>query len=366
MITDLFLYNFRNFKELKLAIQAPHVVLHGGNGSGKSNILEAISLFSIGKGLKKASSDEIINIDQQSIGWSSHLTLNKDVLLKTSYKPDIQQKFKKTSFIQETPIKSHTQFKEYLSILWITPETDRLFLDSPSTRRKFVDRFVFAQDVNHLKHVTKYEEAVKERLKLLKTIGLSQSDWLDALEKTIVEEGILIAKARLKLLEKLSTFKPTDDEKTILPIFKAYMEGSFEEILRSSHDDFESIFLQKLKDNRLSDKESGMTRFGPHRSDLFVLHPIKNISVYQCSTGEQKILLLSILIAFIEMFCLNTETLTVFLLDDVIAHLDQNHREILYKRLLKNNLSTFQTWFSGTDIDLFSPLTNNAQYIKIG
>jgi DNA replication and repair protein RecF len=367
MITKLSLYHFRNFKTYSLDITKPNVVLFGKNGAGKSNILEAISLFSIGRGLKKAMPQEIIQIidnEADKEGWSAEIQINNDLSLRTSYKPQGDGSFKKISTAQNTPVKAHTSFTEWVNILWITPETDRLFLDTPSTRRKFVDRFVYAQDVHHLKRVTRYEEAVRERLKILKTHGLSEDEWLSALEKTIVEEGVDIAIARQKLLKQLSTFTPKGQEIGILPGFKAKMDGPFEELL-SSKQEVEDAFLQKLRDNRFSDKEAGMTRFGPHRSDLFVWHPLKKIGVYHCSTGEQKILLLSLLIAFMEQFCLNAECLTVFLLDDVIAHLDEQHRSVLYNRLTSQIGAPFQAWFSGTEIEFFLPLKDHANFEEI-
>ncbi|CAO4834051.1 MAG: DNA replication and repair protein RecF [Holosporales bacterium] len=365
MIEKLRLYHYRNFENYVLPLDHQHVVLYGRNGAGKTNILEAVSLFSIGKGLKKSAPQEIERNQTGETGWAVHLTLADDVHLKTSFEKQLDGTFKRLSKAQEHPIKNHTELSQWVNILWITPETDRLFLDSPSNRRKFVDRFVYAQDVFHLKRVVRYEQAVKDRLKILKTYGVCQDAWLDALEKTIAQEGLAIAKSRQLLLDKLSMFTPHSDEVSLLPGFKACMKSPFEDLLSAPEYMQESLFLEQLRANRVVDKESGMTRFGPHRSDLHVFHMIKKIDVFQCSTGEQKILLLALLIAFIEQFCLNTDYLTVFLLDDVIAHLDEPHRFVLFKRLLAHYKSPFQAWFSGTDAHFFTPLKNDANFINI-
>ncbi|CAO5678726.1 MAG: DNA replication and repair protein RecF [Holosporales bacterium] len=370
MILKLTLNNFRNFKTKTVDIDQQNVVLFGKNGCGKSNVLEALSLFSVGKGLKKALPQDIVRIghEEESIkGWSSRIFLKNDIDLKTEYALDDDHHHgKRYSFAQGSPIKTNASFTEWVNFLCITPETDRLFLDTPSTRRKFVDRFVFAKDSTHLKRVTRYEEAVRERLKILKTYGTQQKDWLNALEKIIVEEGLAIGFARLNLLEQLSTFSPKGKEIGILPGFKAYMHGPFEEILKNNiPTEREALFFKTLEDNRNHDKESGMTHFGPHRSDLFVLHPFKKISVYQCSTGEQKVLLLALLISYLEQFCLKSHSLTVFLLDDVVAHLDEEHRSILYNRLLSEKEAPFQAWFSGTEDFFFTPLKGHSNMIDL-
>ncbi|MBP9752989.1 MAG: AAA family ATPase [Proteobacteria bacterium] len=371
MILKISLQNFRNFKSQTLPIEKQNIVLYGKNGCGKSNILEALSVFSIGKGLKKAASDDIIKATEDRFpekprGWSSKILLSGDIDLKTEYIVQEDGSGKRYSFAQGAPLKNASGFAEWISFLCITPETDRLFLDTPSTRRKFVDRFVYAKDSTHLKRVTRYEEAVRERLKILKTYGIHQKEWLSALEKIIVEEGLEIGFSRLSLLEQLSTFKPKGKEIGILPGFTAFMDGPFEKLLSlSSKSEMECVFFKTLEDMRFKDKESGMTNFGPHRSDLFVLHPLKNISVYQCSTGEQKVLLLSLLISYLEQFCLKKESLTVFLLDDVVAHLDEIHREVLYNRLLSEKGAPFQAWFSGTEKIFFSPLQSHSDMIDV-
>lgn len=366
MIKKLRLYHYRNFKDQTFTFDKKHVVLHGRNGAGKTNILEALSLFSIGKGLKKATPQEIEMDQSGTSGWSAHITLLDDVTLKTSFEPQLDGQFKRVSKAQDVSVKNHTEFSQWINLLWITPETDRLFLDSPSVRRKFVDRFVYAQDVLHLKRVVRYEQAIRERLKILKTYASPQDSWLSALERTIAEEGIAIGQSRRHLLDTLSSFMPQSDEAALLPGFKARMNSPFEALLDHEEHLQVDAFIKQLHQNRFIDKESGMTRFGPHRSDLHVWHNIKKIDVFQCSTGEQKILLLALLIAFIEQYCLNTDYLTVFLLDDVIAHLDEPHRYVLFKRLLRHNDSPFQAWFSGTDDHFFTPLQDFAHFIKIG
>jgi DNA replication and repair protein RecF len=369
MISHVSLSNYRNFKNLHLDLSNPHVVLYGENGVGKSNILEAVSLFSIGKGLKKAAVQDITSMradHQLNDGWCASLILDQDVVLKTGYFPQLNNTFKKNSFIQNSSIKSHVDFAEWLNVLWITPETDQLFLESPSVRRKFIDRFVYANDSTHLKRVMRFEHAVQERMKILKTYGLGEHNWLDALEQTIAEEGTSIAYARKTLLRTLSCFRSNQGSENILPHFIAHMEGPFEDLMDGSQESHVGdAYRERLEENRANDLMIGMTRLGPHRSDFCMYHPQKKIDVFKCSTGEQKVLLLSMIIAFVEQFCFSKDVLTVFLLDDVIAHLDIHHRSILFNRLTQPAYKNFQAWFSGTDAAFFEAIKGKADFIEI-
>jgi DNA replication and repair protein RecF len=302
----------------------------------------------------------------QTLGWSSTITLNDDLKLQTNLEPQLDSSLKRTAKIQGENIRSNIQFSEWLHVLWITPETDQLFLDSPAKRRKFIDRFVYAKDRLHLKRVIKFESAMRQRLKLLKTQQSPNAEWLTAIEQTIAEEGVALAFARRHLLENLSQFKPQGKEEGILTSFTAYMDGPFEPLLAmGSSLKIEEIFRQKLFENRARDKESGITLFGPHRSDLNVIHHIKDMNAFQCSTGEQKILLLAMIISFMESVCFTHEHLTVFLLDDAMAHLDAHHRLVLFHRLVANQNKNFQAWFSGTDRYLFKDLEEDADFFYV-
>ncbi|HCU07291.1 MAG TPA: DNA replication/repair protein RecF [Holosporales bacterium] len=367
MITKLRLYQFRNITSLELPITKKSIVLYGENGSGKTNILEAISLFSVGKGLRNDSAFNMENITSApKSGWSSTITLNGDLKLQTNLEPQLDSSLKRTAKIQGDNIRSHMQFSEWLHVLWITPETDQLFLDAPAKRRKFVDRFVYAKDKLHLKRVIKFESATRQRLKLLKSQQKPNEEWLTAIEQTIAEEGVALAFARYHLLQDLSKFQPQGKEEGILTSFTAKMDGPFEDLLSmGSSLKIEDAFRQKLFDNRVRDKESGITLFGPHRSDLNVTHHIKDMNAFQCSTGEQKILLLAMIISFMESVCFNNEQLTIFLLDDAMAHLDAHHRFVLFHRLIANQDKNFQAWFSGTDRYLFKDLEENADFFYV-
>jgi len=368
VITKLRLYQFRNIDLLDLPITKKNIVLFGENGSGKTNILEAISLFSIGKGLRNESAYNMGNMASETkTGWSSTITLNENLKLQTNLEPQLDLSLKRTSKIQGENIRSHTHFSQWINVLWITPETDQLFLDPPAKRRKFVDRFVYAKDVLHLKRVINFESAMRQRLKLLKTQPKLNDEWLTALEQTIAEEGVALAFARHLLLEDLSKFQPRGKEQGILTPFTAKMDGPFEALLTmGSSLKIEEAFRQKLYENRARDQESGITLFGPHRSDLSVTHHMKGMNAFQCSTGEQKILLLAMIISFMEHVCFkNDQQLTVFLLDDAMAHLDEHHRFVLFHRLIANQDKNFQAWFSGTDRYLFNDLERSADFFYV-
>ncbi|MDP2193590.1 MAG: DNA replication/repair protein RecF [Alphaproteobacteria bacterium] len=366
MITGLRLHNFRNMGQVSLHTSKKCVVLWGENGSGKTNILEAISLFSHSKGLRQDAHTNMINQAAPHLGWGVHIDLEQNLTFHSAYKPQLDGDFKRISSISEQPIKSTAQFQEWMNLLWMTPQTDQLFADSPSKRRKFVDRFVYAKDPLHLKRVLNFEQAVRQRLKLLKQERYPNHEWLTALEQTIAQEGVAIGFARSHVLKTLSTFQPLGAEEGILTSFTACMDGPFEmHLTNGSALQIEESYRKALAENRTQDQQSGMTLLGPHRSDLSVMHHRKNMNAFCCSTGEQKILLLSLLISFMEQVSFHQDQLTVFILDDAMAHLDTHHRSALFHRLIQSQDKNFQIWFSGTDQHLFQSLESVGEYIYV-
>jgi DNA replication and repair protein RecF len=362
-ITSIVAHGFRSYENFQVTMDSLPVVLYGENGAGKTNILEALSLFAPGKGLRGATTDDLRKQDCQT-PWHIRLKIDHDVTLATGVMVK-DGKDKRIWKAQGEPLKSQTELSEYLKILWFTPETDRLFLDSPQIRRRFVDRFVYAIDPLHIKRLNRYDHAVKQRLQTLKFGG--EKAWLFALEKTIVSEGAAIMVTRKNFLSLLS--EQSCLNASVLPAFHATMGEDFLKLHMDALD-IEQSYLNQLELNRPRDRESGMTNLGPHRHDLSLLHLGKNMRAQFCSTGEQKILLLSFLIAFIDKFCLDDEKLTLFLLDDIIAHLDFNHRMLLFDRIctthsVGNRPCRFQTWMTGTDRDFFEPLKNRAQFFHV-
>ncbi len=371
-ITHLSVYHFRNYTSLSLTLDPVPIVLTGPNGAGKTNILEAISLFSPGRGLRSARLSDLANMNMESgpLMWASSITLSEDIQLSTGLENNqLTGGEKRVHKIQHQPVKGQAAFTEWLNIFWLTPETDRLFLESPSDRRKFVDRFVYAEDPLHSERLNRYEHALKERLIVLRQGG--DPLWLNSLEEQISSQGVAIAVARQQLMKKLN--QGQDYQHPLFPRFQSHMIGEIDQWIENDYAvNVEARFTEVLIKNRSIDRESGTTKIGPHRSDWKVIHQIKNIEASLCSTGEQKILLIAALFSFIQQKVRNDDRLTVLLLDDVIAHLDFHHRVVLFDQIcaLQNThqeefKGSVHTWLTGTDPLLFETLTGQGQFLSV-
>ena len=254
ILSRLVLQNFRSYASLDMSFTKPFVVLHGANGAGKTNILEAISLFTPGKGMRKA---EFREIQQQnsSMPWAVSMQINGNTL--GTGVADMEAK-KRLWVLNNEPMRGQKTLNDLLRLFWLTPETDRLFLDSPSKRRQFIDRMIFVMFPEHAATVKAYEHSVKERLNLLVNGG--DSAWIDKVEAHVAEHGLKMAKKRSEFLKVL----PFDESLT------AFMEGAVEKI-ESAED-----YLNELRKYRPRDAASGMTLFGSHKSDMQVIYLPKN------------------------------------------------------------------------------------------
>ncbi len=352
MIQRLQLQSFRSYTDLILNISQPFVVLYGPNGMGKTNILEAISLFTPGRGLRKA---ELLELQQQeSISpWAVSIAIN-GYSLGTGV-GDVGLK-KRLWHLNQEPLKSQKILNDILRLFWLTPETDRLFLDTPSVRRHFLDRMIFVLWPEHATVLKAYEHATKERLKLLE--ANADSTWISSVEEHIANAGILMQKNRSSFLKLLYFDKS----------LKASMIGAAEQL--DFEDDPKNYYLNQLKQKRERDGAAGMTTFGPHRSDIEVLYMVKNQLASKCSTGEQKMLLSKFLMAFLKYLLENINTPLILLFDDVISHLDFANRVLLFSelkelQLQKSNKGMLQVFFTGTDKSAFEAIAPHAQIFEV-
>ena len=368
-VRHLSLYQFRNYQSLNLDVGQGPIVLTGPNGAGKTNILEAISLFCPGRGLRGAKLNEIVSqnvINQTGLLWGTSLQLDDETHLATGLEKTIQGTEKRLYKLHYQSIRNQAPFAEWLNIIWLTPETDRLFLESPSVRRKFIDRLIYAEDPLHAERLNRYDQALKERLMVLRNHG--DPSWLNALEEQLASHGVAIAVTRRQLMNKLNQMA---HHPSLFPSFITRMIGEIDDwVQEKPATEVETQAKQMLYQNRRLDQESGTTKFGPHRSDWQVIHQAKNITADQASTGEQKILLIAVIMAFIHHKLYFDPRLTILLLDDIIAHLDFHHRMVLFEQLavlqsqtdLKGHL---QTWLTGTDPLLFESLIGKAQFFMV-
>jgi len=364
-IASLHLTNFRSYEAAQINdLPAGPVVLYGPNGAGKTNVLEALSFLTPGRGLRGAKVGEIQRCYTSSAesAWAVSTVADTPygtIKLGTGRDP---QKEKRIIRINGETAKSQSMLTEYLSVIWLTPQMDRLFLDSAGTRRRFLDRLVFAFDPGHAGRVTRFENAMSQRSKILKENTYPDPVWMDALESTMAETGVAIAAARLDFAARLQAACDHADD-THFPRAFLQITGTIDELLtRAPALEVEDLFKYQLKQTRAQDAQTGGAATGPHKSDLRVRYAAKNMPADQCSTGEQKALLIGIILAHAQLIAAERGAPPILLLDEVAAHLDESRRAGLYDLLL--SLKT-QVWLTGTDAGLFTALQNDAFYCEI-
>ncbi len=365
-LLTLKLHQFRCYEHASLTdLKSGLIVLHGANGAGKTNILEAVSLLSPGRGLRGARVMEIQS-NASSDAWAVAGVLSdkydEEIRLGTGLDPNSKTGAeKRTVRVNGNPVRGQSALGQYLSCVWLTPQMDRLFMDSSRERRKFLDRLVFAFDPGHSGRVTRYENALSQRSKLLRD-GVQDDAWLGGLEQQMAETGIAIAAARLEFSQRLQAACETADH-THFPLAHFTVSGVIEEHLTSAPAlDVEDMFKERLVQSRARDAITGGAVEGPHKSDLSVVYAVKNMPANQCSTGEQKALLIGLILAHARLIKAERGAPPVLLLDEVAAHLDEGRRNALYEIL--QDLGA-QTWLTGTDRNLFDAIEGSAQFFDI-
>jgi DNA replication and repair protein RecF len=353
-IERLRLSHFRSYGYLDLNLHSKHIVLSGQNGAGKTNLLEAISFLSPGRGLRKSKISDVMQFDQAA-PWAvnTHIFDGEDVVsIATGQDPlNTSRRIVK---VQGEAIQTHLELGHFLSVSWVTPAMDRLFLEPSSIRRKFFDRLVYGFDPLHAERLSRYKQAMMERNRLLKERS-SNKHWLDALEITMAQESIAIASRRVEALQLLQEAHPFSDDAHFPAARLEFTDGIELSLNKGSLVDQEEKLLQQLADNRSLDALIGGAQVGAHKMDFTAFHTLKNLNAAVCSTGEQKILLMWIILAFVKLQTLRNPGVNILLLDEVAAHLDSERRHILFEKI--NSLNV-QAWYSGTDHSLFFGLQN--------
>lgn len=362
-ITDLTVTNFRSYGETGLTdLPAGPVILHGRNGAGKTNLLEAVSLFSPGRGLRNAKLEEMQKRNAPS-PWAVSAridTIYGPVRIGTGRDPD---KETRAIRINGEPARTRGTLAEYLSCLWLTPQMDGLFLDSAGARRRFLDRLAFAFDPGHAGRISRYENALRQRSKLLQD-GPADPLWLDGLEETLAQTGAAVAAARIDCIARLQAACDRTGATGPFPRARLRAAGTVEELLQSAPAlEVEEMIRYQLRASRPRDAASGGAATGPHKSDLAVDYAGKDMPAAQCSTGEQKALLIGIVLAHARLIAAERGAPPILLLDEVAAHLDDSRRAALYDILL--NLGG-QVWLTGTDESLFEALRGKGAFFTIG
>jgi DNA replication and repair protein RecF len=365
-LTQLRLSHFRSYAHLHFECDPRPVVLTGHNGAGKTNILEALSFLSPGRGLRGIKSSEALHINAQgevASSWAVATVLAQahgPIAIGTGL--DTQQEHeRRVVHINKTPVKSKADLTRYVNILWLTPQMDRILSDGVVARRRFLDRLVYSLDSTHAARILRYEHVMRERMRLLKSSWSSERSWLTALEQKMAAEGIALTAARLQTVATLTQAR--EWSLGIFPKAGLVLEGDCErDLAQGSALEAEDKLIFALAKSRSADSESGRTLVGPHRSDLKVTFIEKNIPAEQCSTGEQKALLTSIIIAASRLQALRGEAVPLILLDEVMAHLDEVRRHALFTEILNLKM---QTWMTGTDPRLFKDFKDQIQHFEI-
>jgi DNA replication and repair protein RecF len=361
----LSLINFRNYRVLSVDLEPGAIVLTGENGAGKTNLLEAVSLFSPGRGLRRASYGEIASDGTQD-GFAVHAAVDGpqgdcEIGTGTIGQPGGPEGGRRVR-INGATAKSADAMLEWMRVVWLTPAMDTLFTGPAGDRRRFLDRLVLAIDPAHGKRALDYEKAMRGRNRLLQE-ERSDGKWLDAIETEMAETGIAIAAARAELvtlLREMIERLPSDGP---FPKSDIAIAGPIEEMAgQMAAVDLEEQLKKALREGRSRDRAAGRTLEGPHRSDLIVRHRPKDMPAALCSTGEQKALLVGLILAHARLTGELAGMAPILLLDEIAAHLDQQRRRALFAILEDLNCQAFMT---GTERPLFSALEGKAQFLTV-
>lgn len=356
-IRSLQLHSFRCYDSVRLdGLSSGPVVLTGPNGAGKTNVLEAVSLLSPGRGIRGARISEMQQRDANA-AWAISAEAETPfgtTRIGTGLDANSMTE-KRIVRINGETVKAQTALAEYLACVWLTPQMDRLFIDGSSSRRKFLDRLIFAFDPGHAGRVTRYENAMSQRSKILRETERPDPVWLDGLEAQMAETGVAIAAARSEFLVILQRACDQQDvAETLFPRAFMSLRGTIEELLSQAPAlEVEDMFRYQLRESRSVDARTGGAATGPHKADLAVLYAAKDMPADQCSTGEQKALLIGMTLAHSRLMAAERGAPPILLLDEVAAHLDESRRAALYDILLELG---GQVWMTGTDAHLFAAL----------
>jgi DNA replication and repair protein RecF len=340
-VRRLALTDFRSYQSALIEPRPGFVLLSGENGAGKTNVLEAVSLLTPGRGLRGAALSEMARIGGD--GGFSIAARFKDTGIGTGTVPSAPER--RQVRISGAPA-SVNSLSEWLSVLWVTPAMDRLFTGSAGDRRRFLDRLVLALDPAHAHHAARYEAAMRARNKLLADEGGTDATWLDGLEKAMAEHGAAIAQARARSVAALDArleVAPKDEFARAAITLEGWETSDLARVLAA---------------NRSRDSAAGRAIEGPHRQDLVVVHRAKAIPAARCSTGEQKALLLGLVLAHSELVAERRGEPPILLLDEVAAHLDPKRRSALFERLSGRG----QVWMTATEAALFDGIAEASRF----
>jgi DNA replication and repair protein RecF len=361
-ISRLKLTDFRNYAAAALSLDGRHLVLTGDNGAGKTNLMEAVSFLSPGRGMRRATYGDVTRVGATA-GFSIFADLDGmegEVEIGTGVDTSDHTASRRLR-INGTPARTADELTDHLRLLWLTPSMDGLFTGGSSERRRFLDRLVLSLDPAHGRRASDFERAMRSRNKLLDERRFDPS-WLSGIEEQMASLGIAMALARQEMLGLLSRLIEGTRETSPFPSasleLAGFMDGQFSRPAVDLEDDYAAM----LAESRHRDAAAGRTLDGPHRADLLVRHRDKQMEAARCSTGEQKALLVGLILAHARLVGNLTGHAPILLLDEIAAHLDEGRRAALFDLI---DALGGQAFMTGTDRSMFSALGDRARFLTV-
>ena len=361
----LTLTNFRNYRAATLEADLRPIVLYGPNGAGKTNLIEAISFLAPGRGLRRATLEEVA-FHEGDGSWAVAAEVEGALGLATlgtgiERAPEDGAPVQRKCRIDRESVASAAAFADHLRVVWLVPAMDSLFVGAPSERRRFLDRLALAVDAEHASRVNALERALRSRNRLLEE-ARPDPHWLDAVEHETAELAVAVAGLRAEALHRLESVLASRQGSDFPPVEIA-LDGWMEKLLPAHPAiEIEERYRAVLRDNRGRDAAAGRTLDGPHLTDLLVVYRQKGIAAAEASTGEQKALLIGLVLAHARLITEMTGSAPVLLLDEVVAHLDPARRAALHGELAELGA---QVWMTGADPALFAEIKDDAAMIEV-
>ncbi len=361
-IYSLKLHDFRNYASVALGLDDRHVVLTGANGAGKTNLMEAVSFLSPGRGLRRAAYADVAR-EGAAGGFSVFAAIDGmqgevEIGTGTDAGEDGQSRRLR---LNGTTARSVDELLDHLRVVWLTPSMDGLFTGSSSDRRRFLDRLVLSLDPEHGRRAADFEKAMRGRNRLLSE-PRPDARWLDALETQMAELGVAMALARRELVGLLADIVEASRDEGPFPSSAMTLSGFLDDRLDRPAYEIEEEYAALLRDGRFRDAAAGRTLDGPHRVDLLIRHREKGMDAARCSTGEQKALLVGMILAHAGLVAGMTGHAPVLLLDEITAHLDEGRRAALFDRI---DALGGQAFMTGTDRAMFAALGERARLLNV-
>ncbi|BDB96057.1 DNA replication/repair protein RecF [Candidatus Hydrogenosomobacter endosymbioticus] len=355
------LESFRSYKSLNMEFPFGVVCLHGKNGIGKTNLLEALSLLSPGRGMRKVASNSVFQNNSANTPWRAQIEFITDSgplrIMTTANAASNRREI----YLNDVLLKKHSDIADLMSLNWITPTMDKLFSEGKTARRRFFDRITFSIFPKYADHIISYEKAMRERQYLLAENRYSSSSWCDCLESLMAENAIAIAEYRMRAISLIES----EIRNCVNGFPKATfsLTGEFENLIKENFcQKAKESFIEMLKTSRSTDSGKSGAKAGIHKTLFSVTHE-NGQEASLCSTGEQKAILVSIILAVtIVSKKMEKDAITMLLIDEVAAHLDDDKRERLFDELISMKISV---WLTGTDAGIFSSMLGRAHVVDL-